>query len=141
MFGIEGSSDFKQSAVTFCFNFSPHSSIRTWPRYTKHQHDFKNKVWRFLGKYIRQILTDGTISRVFRKRDNNSSGPGVKKNRVPKIERPSTHRTLCYTVWYATVLLSRSRFYTVYVYHGRRTLCHEGLSMLSWVIPCAGQFF
>ena len=36
--------------------------------------------------------------------------PGVKRYRVPKIERPSVYRTLCKMERYAPALLSRSRF-------------------------------
>ena len=49
---------------------------------------------------------------------------GVKKYRIPTIERPSIHRTLCQTVRYAPV--GKVTLYSVDVY-GKRTLSYWGL--------------
>ena len=50
---------------------------------------------------------------------------GVKKYRVPKIERPTTHRTLCQIVLYAPMLFLKVTLYSVDVY-GKRTLSYGG---------------
>ena len=60
------------------------------------------------------------------------SGAGVKKYRVPKIERPGARRTLCQMVLYAPVLFVKVTLYSVVVY-GNGTLSYVGLPMfLHW---------
>ena len=51
---------------------------------------------------------------------------GVKKCRVPEIERPSAHRTLCQIVRYAPMFFVKVTLYSVDVY-GKRTLSYGGL--------------
>ena len=52
----------------------------------------------------------------------------VNKYRVPKIDRPITHRNLCQIVIYAPMLFVKVTLYSVDVY-GKRTLSYGELPM------------
>ena len=84
-----------------------------------------SKLW--VGMYtsninILQFKNSKTLAKT------GTSNAGEKKYRVPKIERSSTHRTLCQMVQYTSVLFVKVTLYFVYVY-GRGTRCNGGLPM------------
>ena len=61
--------NFKQNGIFWCQRL-PAVRVWTWPKYNKHHHDFK-KLTMPLYRYVHteNILADGTMSRMPRKRD------------------------------------------------------------------------